>query len=164
MRIRCAILTQEELALKTGECQLCCEVQELQDSHVWSKFAYKRYAADQSKGGRFADLFKMKLTNEKYTASWFCSDCEQKFGEQAAGTLCANIERNPNSLQTYDEDILRYITSISWRTLKFFYKDRPNRSIQGQWEGAKQWRRYLCTCADGVKGHTQHVLNQLEME
>ena len=140
-----------------GVCHLCGETRELRDSHIWSKFAYKRYAADQNNGGRFADLFKLRLSNAQYTESWFCDECEQQFGEAAAGRLCANIEKNPNAIQRYDEDLLRFVTSISWRTLKFQYKDRINKSIEGQWSAAKQWRRYLHGDAVGVKSYTQHV-------
>jgi hypothetical protein len=140
-----------------GECQLCGELRELRGSHIWSQFAYKRYAADQSKGGRFADLFRMRLSNEQYKESWFCDECEQRFGEGAAGILCANIDKKPNAIQPYNEDLLRFVTSISWRTLKFFYKKRSNKSIEGQWPGAKQWRRYLRGDAVGVQSYTQHV-------
>ena len=75
------------------ECHLCGEPHELRQSHIWSQFAYKRYAADQGKGGRFADLFKSRLSNVQYTESWFCDQCEQRFGEAAAGSLCARIDK-----------------------------------------------------------------------
>ena len=141
----------------TGECHLCDEIGELQNSHVWPKFAYKHYAADQSKGGRFADLFKMRITNEQYTAYWFCKECEKKFGESAAGVLCDRIEKNPNAVQPYNEDFLKFVTSISWRALKLYYQDRDNGAIESLWKGAKQWKRYLRGTAGGISPYTQHV-------
>jgi hypothetical protein len=141
----------------TGQCHLCDQMAALQDSHVWSKFAYKRYAADQTKGGRFADLFKMELTNKQYTAFWFCEDCEKKFGESAAGILCQRIDEKPNATQPYDEKFLRFATSISWRTLKLHYEDKANAAIERLWKGAKQWKRYLRGTTGGINPYTQHV-------
>jgi hypothetical protein len=140
-----------------GSCHLCTYERELQDSHVWPRFAYKRYASDLKKGGRFADLFKQQLSNEQYTEFWFCKHCEGLFGETAAGVLCDRIDRNPNASQSYDSDFLRFATSISWRTLKFFFKDRSNQSLESEWPGARQWRRYLLGKEVGVKAFSQHT-------
>ncbi len=140
-----------------GDCQLCGQLSELQDSHVWSKFAYKRYTTDQTHGGRFVDLFKGGFSNKQYTEPWFCRACEARFAEGPAGLLCDRIERNPHAIQEYDSELLRFATSISYRTMKFFNKDRSMRGLDAKYPAAKRWRFFLLDKVVGIKSFTQHV-------
>jgi hypothetical protein len=69
----------------------------LEDSHVWSKFAYKRFVANPHKGGQFADLHEQRLTNKQYTRYWFCRACEERLGasESYASQLLTRIDQAP---------------------------------------------------------------------
>jgi hypothetical protein len=141
------------------KCHLCDQMKELRDSHVWPKFAYKRFAADQSKGGQFADLSKQRLSSEQYTRYWFCGDCEQKLGigETYAAQLCSRIEADPNADQAYDDTLLRFATSISWRTLKAFTEDEDVGALRSKWEAYNHWKRYLRGSRPGINPYTQHL-------
>ncbi len=147
-----------------GKCHLCVEEKELQDSHVWPKFAYKRFVANLQKGGQFADLHKQTLTNEQYTRYWFCDDCEGILGktEDYAARLLAKMEQNPKKEHPYDERLLPFITSISWRSLKLHVPGEHPRAVEGQWEAARIWRRYLLGKPGGIKSYTQHIFNIID--
>ena len=144
--------------MEVGKCHLCGESKELPDSHVWPRFAYKRYASDLSKGGRFADLFTMTLHNKQYTCFWFCTDCERIIGatEDSTARLCVRIEDAPEADQPYDENLLRFTTSISWRTLKYC-QDKQNSALESKWEAAKRWKQYIRGTRGGVGPFTQHI-------
>ena len=102
--------------MQLGKCHLCGEEKDLQGSHVWPKFACKRFVANLAKGGQFADLHKQELTNEQYTRYWFCHDCEEILSktENFAAQLLSKIERDPKKEHPYDERLLPFITSIYW--------------------------------------------------
>lgn len=142
-----------------SKCHLCDKIKDLQKSHVWSKFAYKRFAADLSNGGRFADLFIQRLSNNQYTRYWFCADCEQilSTSEGEAAKLCSRIEADPEAEQAYDESLLRFATSISWRTLKAFTEDEDSGAIRSRWKAYNRWKRYLRGSRPGINPYTQHV-------
>ena len=145
--------------METGKCHLCGKMKYLHDSHVWPKFAYKRYAADVAKGGRFADLFTMTLHNKQYTLYWFCTDCEEKIGvsESSTARLCSRIEEDPDASQPYDENFLKFASSMSWRTLKFYHQDKPNSQIERKWHAAKIWKQHIRGTRGGVSPFSQHV-------
>lgn len=141
-----------------GKCHLCDKMKELRESHVWPAFAYKRFAADQSKGGRFADLSKQRLSNEQYTLPWFCSDCEQILSatENYAARLCTRIDNDPTGQHDYDENLLRFATSISWRTLKFYLAAEEGARSTRE-DAYSHWKRYLRGTRTGINPYTQHV-------
>src|SRR5262245_56817273 len=98
-----------------GQCHLCNELGELEESHVWRKFAYKDYAADLSKGGQFLELGQGKLDNHQFTYHWFCRSCEERLGraEAFAAQLLRRFCQKPDSPVEYDERLLYFAVSIS---------------------------------------------------
>jgi hypothetical protein len=145
--------------MEIGKCHLCDETGELRHSHVWSAFTYKRFAADQSKGGRFADLSKQRLSNVQEKRYWFCRKCEQILGNQEtyAAQYCDRIMYDPLADQPYDESLLRFATSISWRTMKLYYEDQAIGGIKSRWKAYDYWKRYLRGSRPGVNPYTQHI-------
>jgi hypothetical protein len=150
--------------MQPGKCHLCGKSKDIEDSHVWPAFAYKRFVANLEKGGQFADLHKRELTNDQYTRYWFCRGCEEILGraEDYAARLLSRMERNPKKEHAYDERLLPFITSISWRSLKFHVPGEHPRAVEGQWKAARIWRRYLLGKPGGIKSHTQHVFNIID--
>jgi hypothetical protein len=150
--------------MQRGLCHLCGEEKDLKESHVWSKFAYKKFVANQKKGGQFADLHEQALTNKQYTRYWFCGVCEDILGKTETYTsqLLTRMQRNPKDEHPYDERLLRFVTSISWRSLKFHVPGDHPRAVEGQWEAARIWRRYLLGKPEGIKSYTQHVFNIID--
>ncbi len=80
---------------KNAACHLCRNMSELQNSHIWSKFGYKRYVSNQEKGGSFVDLMESRKHNKQKTDKWFCKECEQQFEEGYAANVLRQIEETP---------------------------------------------------------------------
>jgi hypothetical protein len=141
------------------KCHLCEKKRELKVSHVWPAFAYKRYVSDLTKGGRFVDLFTMTVHNKQYKQRWFCEDCEKWLcnSERSTANLCDRLEADPDANQAYDEHLLRFATSVSWRTLKLYYDDKTNAGIENLWPAANHWMRYLRGTRPGIQPYSQHI-------
>jgi hypothetical protein len=140
-------------------CHLCSKKRTLRQSHVWPQFAYKRYVSVPSKSGRFVDVFTMTVQNRQYRRPWLCDDCEQTLSrsERPIANLCDRIETDPDADQEYDEHMLRFATSVSWRTLKLYYEEKPNAAIEKMWVAAKRWKQYICGSRTGIAPFTQHT-------
>jgi len=140
-----------------GKCHLCGNIRELQGSHVWPKFAYKQYVSNLKKGGQFIDLHKDEVTSEQYVRPWFCSCCEQLLGrtENRAARICRKLD-NDEEVE-YDEQFHRFVTSISWRSLKLRYEDEPLGAVRNKWPAFSIWQRYLRESRTGIAPYTQHV-------
>jgi hypothetical protein len=72
------------------------------------------------------------------------------------------MDRSPKSEHPYDARLLPFITSISWRSLKFHVPGEHPRAVEGQWQAARIWRRYLLRKSGGTKSYTQHVFNIID--
>jgi hypothetical protein len=144
-----------------GLCHLCIEPGLLRDSHVWPALAYRRYVTNPGGGGRFLDLHEQEIRFEQYTRNWFCEGCEgilQKSEDYAARFL-DRMAKNPKAEHSYDRRLLPFVTSISWRSLKFHSAGDHPRSVEGPWKAARAWRRYLYGRQGNLGAYTQHVFN-----
>jgi hypothetical protein len=61
-----------------GRCKLCNHRKDLVESDIWSRFGYKLYAADQDRGGVFADLKELRIQGKRYTEPMFCQECDNE--------------------------------------------------------------------------------------
>ncbi len=147
-----------------GLCHLCGETKLLKDSHVWSKLAYRRYVTNPGGGGQFVDLHEQRLSNKQYTRYWFCEGCEGILGksEDYAARFLDRMARDPKKEHPYDERLLPFIVSISWRSLKFHTPGDHPRAVEGRWPAARVWRRYLLGKPGGLGPYTQHVFNIID--
>jgi hypothetical protein len=123
--------------MKVGQCKLCGKQAELVRSHIWSRFGYKRYASDSSKGGQFVDLGKRKTHNKQYTKEWICTACEARLGEAEDYTarLLTRLEAQRDAPQEYDDRLLKFVTSMSWRTALYDldrHPDHADKHARGQ--------------------------------
>jgi hypothetical protein len=147
-----------------GLCHLCGEQKLLKDSHVWPKLAYRRYATNPGGGGQFVDLQEQRLSNKQYTRYWFCDGCEGILGksEDYAARFLDRIAKDPKKEHPYDQRLLPFIESISWRSLKFHTPGSHPRAVEGRWAAARVWRRYLLGKPGGLGAYTQHVFNIID--
>ena len=111
--------------MTVGPCKLCYKHRELQESHVWPRFAYKQYTSDPSKGGRFVDLGKGAAHNRQYTREWLCVECEQTLGlaEHYTARWLVRLGEHPDQPHDYDVRLLQFVTSVSWRTAVYYLDD-----------------------------------------
>lgn len=127
-----------------GQCHLCDEFAELEESHAWPKFAYKDYAADLSKGGQFLELGQGKLDNHQFTYHWFCRSCEERLGhsETYAAQLLRRFCHQPDSPVEYDERLLYFAVSISWRGVRAVQEQRGALPV-GVTAACRKWKQFL---------------------
>jgi hypothetical protein len=142
-----------------GQCKLCGNHSELQESHVWPKFAYKRYAADQSKGGSFVDLGKGRVTNKQYKFYWLCRYCEGVLSklEDYAADFCARLEWKKAEPHAYDSRLLRFLTSINWRTGLAMMEWAPDQESVELTSACVSWRAFLKGKRPNVRPYSQHL-------
>ncbi len=143
-----------------GRCELCGQFRELVDSHVWPKFAYKKFVSDLSKGGVFVDLGKGRMSNLQYTRPWFCKHCDNVVlgrVEGYASAFCTRIQKRPSEPKAYDDRLLRFAASVSWRTTKSDL-ERYAREVSLRAKAAMdRWRQYVRGRKSSVKPFSQHL-------
>jgi hypothetical protein len=152
------IVDVEIMAL--ANCHLCGQPAELVESHVWPKFAYKRYVSDLSKGGSFLDLRKGAISNAQYKRAWFCPTCDnERLGsvENSAAGFCRTLEAGQSAPVRYDDRFLRFATSVSWRTLKLWMEEQPTRPTESLKRVLRQWKDFLNEKKNDVGPFTQHL-------
>jgi hypothetical protein len=145
--------------MMSSKCRLCAKSKTLQESHIWPRFAYKRYASDLARGGQFYDLGKMRVTNQQYKEYWFCSDCEQALGrdENNVRSLCERIESGKPSPFDYNASLLRFLASVSWRVAMFDLTGGEAGKPRACGDALKKWRRFLLGRCRDVGMYTQHL-------
>ncbi len=137
--------------MPTGICALCKAYRELQLSHIWSSFGYKRYVANQKRGGAFLDLPKQKSHNKQVKDYLLCAECEQRLSrnETGAAGFLDQVAKSPASAHNYDLSLHDFAVSISWRAALYLGADMEL--------ACDQWRRYLLGKRGDVGAFTQHA-------
>lgn len=146
--------------LVTGQCHLCDQMRELEESHVWPKFAYKDYATDLSKGGQFVQLGgDGKLDNHQIKYNWFCRNCEELLGrsETYAAQLCRKLCANPGASVEYDKRLLHFAVSISWRGAKAHLERKGLLALPLVSGALRKWKQVLRGNKQRVEPFSQHV-------
>jgi Putative restriction endonuclease len=105
-----------------GRCYLCSSQRELEESHIWPRFAYKEYVASQETGGRFTDLQSLSRHNRQLKKSWMCRSCEQLLNKFETPTAAFLRRINPNSDGpfAYGRYLLPFSVSLSWRVANYY--------------------------------------------
>ena len=143
--------------MEVGNCHLCGLEKELQASHVWPKFAYRRYVADVNKGGQFTDLQQLRRHSRQVKYHWFCRDCELMFGESCAAEFLANVESSASDQFGYQADMLRFAVSISWRTAKYYEPRAKTLEAANLLKNpCRRWRNYLLRGKGDLRPFSQH--------
>ena len=143
----------------TGDCRLCRQTRELERSHIWPRFAYKRYASDLSDGGSFLDLNVGAKSNRQYTDYWFCGECEDLLSrpESWAATFCDDIESSPTATRSYDERLLDFCVGISMRTLMYAIEVSGQSVPSMARDAVRRWRRFLLDRERTVAEFVRHL-------
>ena len=151
-----------------GICHLCGQQKTLVDSHVWSKFAYKRYVSDLNKGGQFIDLFKKNSKAYRhYTRPWFCEQCDNEIlglSEKYAAEFCQRLEHAPKNVHSYDSSLLIFTVSISWRTVKSWQEKCDRIDNDAVRKACKRWKDFLRGRKRDVRPYSQHLFIVFDQE
>lgn len=104
---------------RPGRCALCCQVKELQLSHIVPHFVGRKLI-NTSPGNIRSSNEPNRIVQDIFKEYMLCSDCEERFS--AKETWFANHIFNPyidkkERVFSYDERLMHFIISVNWRTL-----------------------------------------------
>lgn len=104
-----------------GDCAFCGEHKILKESHVLPAFVYKWLRTRSGTGHIRRTDNPNKRIQDGLKLYWLCGDCEGRFGQyetEFAKKIFHPWQKGKN-LISYDDWLLKFCVSISWRVLKF---------------------------------------------
>jgi hypothetical protein len=148
-----------------GACAFCGEFGELRNSHVLPAFAYRWLRRRSGTGHiRHTDNPNRRV-QDGLKLPWLCARCEEHFSryETAFATKLFYPWHDGISTVSYDEWLLKFCTSVSWRVLRYArgrntdakYTDDQNRLMT---EAEARWRTFLNGDAVHPGDFEQHLL------
>jgi hypothetical protein len=149
----------------TSQCALCQEVAPLRESHVLPAFVY-RWLKERSITGhiRRTDMMNRRV-QDGLKKPWLCENCEQRFSHHEVD-FANRLFRPWLSGKTeirYNDWLLRFCVSISWRVLKHckglnpksvYTDDQENLARQAE----ATWRAFLLDRAPHPAQFEQHLM------
>jgi len=112
------------------------------------------------RGGRFVHLGHSKLDNHPERYFWFCPACDNETlasCERYASELCDSISKSPKAAVDYDERLLKFAVSISWRTAKAWKERNNGKAFTELRPACRQWKSYLLRNKHRVEPYSQHI-------
>jgi hypothetical protein len=124
--------------------------------------------SNQAKGGQFLDLRTGRVSNRQYKQPWFCESCDNVFLgglERYGAAFCDRLQRSPYDTHAYDERLLPFLTSITWRSAKYDIEVLGRHKAEGRvMEAMRDWKGLLnCLRAPAPRvkprylPHSQHL-------
>lgn len=159
-------MNQPFRASNEHDCRLCGDERPLHLSHILPAFVFRDLKRGSATGHmRFSENPNVRV-QDGIKQRWLCSDCEQKFS--AWERKFANEVMKPwneGALKTrYDDWMLKFCVSVSWRTLLYAKGRNPN-NIYSKFdeerfrEAETTWREFLLDKRPHPGGFEQHFLN-----
>lgn len=133
-------------------CKLCGASSELQLSHVVPAFAFRWLRATSGNGHLRTALEPNRRIQDGPQLPWLCASCEGVFSrsETAFATkLFHPYNEDPNKRYPYQDWLLHFCCSVSWRTLHYYLEHPKARMDWGPEamsivaEAELAWRRFL---------------------
>jgi hypothetical protein len=144
-----------------GKCHLCEANSGLVQSHVLPKFSYKKFVSDQSTGGSFIDVQRGQIHNRQFTTPLLCQRCDNELFaglESYASRFCERILHRPQEPHAYDETLLRFAASISWRVVRYYISAGQNQTDRHLLKKpSRRWKEYLLEERPDVRPFSQHI-------
>ena len=152
--------------MKLGECKLCLELRQLEESHIVSGFVY-RWMKETSGTGflRFGNNMNLR-SQDGLKEYWLCSECEDLFnvGEtEFARNVFYPLTSGKTSQFEYQEWLLKFAVSLSWRALLYFreigeLKHFPETLQQEANLALYTWSEFLLNRQPHPGKYEQHLL------
>jgi hypothetical protein len=144
-----------------GKCHLCGANSGLVQSHVLPKFSYKKFVSDQSTGGSFIDVQRGQIHNRQFTTPLLCQRCDNELVaglESYASRFCERILHGPQEPHAYDETLLRFAASISWRVVRCCVPASQTKAARDLLKKpSRRWKEYLLEQRPDVRPFSQHI-------
>ena len=138
-------------------CRLCRQIADLQDSHIWPKFVYRRFVSGDA--GRFVDLSNEQIHNRQYTRSWYRKQCEGVLSrsEDYTARWLHRLMKESERPMEYGPALLEFCVSISMRVLQRHIEECSPPVTPPMHAALRHWRRFLLGKERDVSGFTQHA-------
>lgn len=104
-----------------GECLLCGAVAVLQDSHVLPAFVFRALKEHSATGHIRSSESPNRRVQDGVTQPWLCVGCESSFSrwERDFSNNILRPWRDGVVETAYDDWLLKFCVSVSWRVLKY---------------------------------------------
>jgi hypothetical protein len=162
--ITCLILT---VTMPIAEnCKLCFKEEELQESHILPSFVYKWLKETSATGYLRFGQAPNKRVQDGYKEYWLCRQCEQRLNvweTQFAKHVFYPISEDGDVKVPYSDWLLKFCTSVSWRTLLMMKeKDHLNKFSDAHRVAVdaalSKWAAYLLDKAPNPGLFEQHLI------
>lgn len=150
---------------KIGVCAFCSREARLLESHVLPAFVY-RWLRTRSGKGHIRDTENPnRRVQDGLKFPWLCADCESHFNryETAFATKIFHPWLSGNNRIAYDDWLLKFCVSVSWRVLRFARgrnKDAqytPEQHVLMD-QAEMRWRAFLTDAVPHPGPFEQHLL------
>jgi len=112
-----------------GSCAFCGKTGALRESHILPAFVY-RWLRDRSGTGHIRNSENPNLrVQDGLKLHWLCNECEQRFNQYETAFASKVFHPWHAGVQRvlYEEWLLKFCVSISWRVLSYTFGKNPNR-------------------------------------
>jgi hypothetical protein len=148
-----------------GTCAFCGEIKSLRGSHVLPAFVY-RWLRSRSGTGHIRNTENANLRVQGgLKFPWLCGDCEARFNryETPFATEIFHPWHSGERRIAYEEWLLKFCVSVSWRVLKFARGHNKNAPYSDEQQtlmdnAEARWRAFLKGAAPHPARFEQHLL------
>ena len=148
-----------------GNCAFCGEHKTLKESHVLPAFVFRWLRTRSGTGHIRQTENPNRRVQDGLKFHWLCGECEKKFSryETAFATKVFHPWHTGEYRISYDDWLLKFCVSISWRVLKFLrgrnkeasYTEEQNLLMD---QAERRWHEFLCDKAPHPAKFEQHLL------
>ena len=146
-------------------CKLCLKNKVLVDSHIIPKFIFKWIKETSATGYLRFSQKKNQRAQDGVKCKLLCSECESilsKFEGEFANKIFYPYVENPKVVARYGSWLLKFIVSLTWRSL-LFAKDIKTcpfteEQIKSSELALEIWRKFLLGEVDNPGIYEQHFI------
>jgi hypothetical protein len=146
-------------------CAFCEEQAELRDSHVLPAFVYRWLRGRSGTGHIRNSDTPNRRVQDGLKLPWLCDECEGRFSrfETAFATHVFHPWLGGNHTIPYDDLLLKFCVSVSWRVLKYAYGYNPDAEYTDEQrelaaKAGDRWKRFLLGQEPHPAEFEQHML------
>lgn len=146
-----------------GTCALCRQQKDLRKSHIIPKFVGKWMKSTSATGFLRTAVKPEKRRQDLPTSPLLCGECEQVFSKLesyfAREIFYPFMDEGKRNI-AYDDTLVRFIISLSWRTLKTGYEDQISHKpwTKEHIDKAEEiWRKFLLNESSEAGPYEHHL-------
>ncbi|PZU18702.1 MAG: hypothetical protein DI589_23840 [Shinella sp.] len=142
-------------------CGLCKNIGLVRESHIIPAFAV-RWLKDTSATGHLRHLQSPdRRVQDGPKTPLLCDACEQRFARHErtfANEIFHPFNADSSIIRRYDEWLLKFCTSVSWRILSMYWGHAGGESVPDLVAARDRWNAYLTSRAPHPGRFRQHIL------